>query len=112
MGKVFSVQNRLQRIRNGFAPINKQNQFQGVQRIRLHRATSVPRNYTVRVPNTPITNFNFPKHSIKKELNPRLQNEIKLIQSQNQNEELIDFNESMPVVATAKTLHHRFSLLP
>lgn len=112
--RVFTAQNRLQRIRSGFVPSNKQNVLQPqVQRIRLRRATSAPKNYTVRVPNT-VADFNSftNKHSIKKELNSRFQNEIKIIQQQHGRSEPLDFSEPLVVSSTSKTLHHRFSLLP
>lgn len=108
MTKLYTAQNRIQRIRNG---MNNQNLVPQTQRIRLRRAISVPRNYTVQVQNTP-TDFNSFKHSLKKAMNQRLQNEIKLIQSQHGRTELISFDEPLLVNCTTKTLNQRFSLLP
>lgn len=111
--KMFSAQSRLQRIRNGFVQLNKLNNNlpQHAQRIRLRRATSVPKNYTVRVQNT-MSEFNLFKHSIKRELNPRYQSEIHLIQQQHGCGEPLDFSDPILITATAKTTHQRFSELP
>lgn len=109
---MFSAQNRLLRIRNGIPPIkNQNNNVPQNQRIRLRRATSVPRNYTVRVKNTEC-NFSGPIHSVKKSLNPHLQNEIRLIQEQHSGGDILDLTEAVMVTATKKTLNQRFSLLP
>lgn len=112
MSKLFSAQTRLQRIRSGFLPMNRQNNALP-QRIRLRRATSVPRNYTVRVQNTASMVSAAPfMHSVRRCLNRQYQHEIKLIQQQFSGSEPLDLNESVLITATIKTLNQRFSELP
>lgn len=84
------------------------------QRIRLRRATTAPKNYTVRVPNTLSSEFMpYKQHSIKRQLNPILQEEIRAIQEQHGCSVPIDFGDAAVLItATSKTLHQRFSLLP
>ncbi|GLV38950.1 hypothetical protein CBL_05948 [Carabus blaptoides fortunei] len=120
----------------GRSPLNlqkKKQRFQNMNGIKTVSSTGKvvylqhvrrPANYTVRVENDRKSNY---KHHVAKDLNPQLQQEIKLIQNKNMRQiitappipapmpQQIDPNfeqiDRLPIVATSRTLHERFSMI-
>lgn len=106
-----SVQNRILRIRQNQTQIKQMTQNNG-QKVRLRRMRQGPVNYTVQVLNNPKTRQPV-KHSLAKGLSPKLQEEIRLIQTKSTQHVEIP---SIPIHPqgtgyTGTTLHERFSQL-
>lgn len=120
MARVQNLQKKKQRFQNmnGIKTVSSTGKVVYLQPVRR------PANYTVRVENDRKPNY---KHHVAKDLNPQLQQEIKLIQNKNMrqiispmpapapvppqvhpNFEQID---RLPIVATSRTLHERFSMI-
>lgn len=110
--RVGTIQNHLLRRRNNFSqPSNFIGQVHHMsnQKIRLRRNNfmSNPPNFQVHVKNTAAVPI---RHNIKSQLNMRLQQEIKLIQSQTQSIlQNYDFSEPLSVTATEIPTNDRFS---
>ncbi|GJQ67532.1 hypothetical protein Trydic_g8344 [Trypoxylus dichotomus] len=111
--RIQSAQNRILRIRQSNQNQGKQiSHNYSTQKVRLRRMRQGPVNYTVQVLNnkTKLPAF---KHSISNLLNPKLQEEIRLIQNKTVNHADIP---SVPIHPqgtgfTGTTLHERFSQL-
>lgn len=112
--KMQSVQHRILRIRQ-----TTQNEVKHVsannapQKVRLRRMRPTPVNYTVQISNSGKAKQSNFKHSMNNVLNPKLQEEIRLIQNKNQSHDEIPSIPIHPqgIGFTSTTLHERFSQL-